>query len=104
MGNRAPSSERADDRVSRANPNHSVAKGVLAARLNALLDERLISQTTAGHILGMPQPKVSAIRNYKLNGISLERLLQALADLGQHVDIVVSPSTPEVPAGIRVAA
>ena len=35
---------------------------------------------------------------------SLDRLLQALADLGQHVDIVVRPSTPEVPAGIRVAA
>ena len=92
------------ERAPRANLNHSAAKRGLAARLNALLDERLISQTAAGHILGMPQPKISAIRNYKLNGISLERLLQALADLGQHVDIVVSPSSPEVPAGIRVAA
>jgi hypothetical protein len=52
----------------------------------------------------MPQPKVSAIHNYKLRGISLERLLQALADLDQHVEIVVSPSTPAVPPGIRVAA
>jgi len=52
----------------------------------------------------MPQPKVSAIRNYKLRGISVERLLQALADLGQHVDIVVKQATPTIPAGIRVPA
>jgi predicted XRE-type DNA-binding protein len=91
-------------RVARADLNHFPAKRILAARLNSLLDERSINQKAAGQVLGMPQPKISAIRNYKLNGISLERLLQALADLGQHVDIVIRPSTPEVPAGIRVAA
>lgn len=46
----------------------------------------------AGRLLGMSQPKVSALRNYKLRGISLERLLEALADLGQDVEIVVSSS------------
>jgi hypothetical protein len=30
----------------------------------------------------MPQPKISAIRNYKLQGISLERLMHALTALG----------------------
>jgi predicted XRE-type DNA-binding protein len=104
MATRTPSLDYVYGRVARAELNHSAAKRVLAARLNVLLDERLISQTAAGQILGMPQPKVSAIRNYKLNGISLERLLQALADLGQHVDIVVRPSSPAVPAGISVAA
>jgi predicted XRE-type DNA-binding protein len=52
----------------------------------------------------MPQPKVSAIRNYKLRGISLERLMRALTALGQHVEIVVSPSTKEAPPRIEVAA
>jgi len=52
----------------------------------------------------MPQPKVSAIRNYKLRGISLERLMQALTALGQHVEIVVSPSNRTAPARINVAA
>jgi predicted XRE-type DNA-binding protein len=41
----------------------------------------------------MPQPKVSVIGNYKLRGISLLRLLLALAALGQHVEIVVTPSS-----------
>jgi hypothetical protein len=30
----------------------------------------------------MPQPKISAIRNYKLQGISLERLMHALTAWG----------------------
>ncbi len=53
----------------------------------------------------MPQPKISAIRNYKLQGISLERLMHALTcQLGQHVKIVVTPSRRGAPAGIKVTA
>lgn len=52
----------------------------------------------------MPQPKISAIRNYKLQGISLGRLMHALTALGQHVEIVVTPSRRGAPAGIKVAA
>jgi predicted XRE-type DNA-binding protein len=37
----------------------------------------------------MPQPKVSAIRNYRLNGISLERLIAALVALDQSITITV---------------
>jgi predicted XRE-type DNA-binding protein len=52
----------------------------------------------------MPQPKISAIGNYKLQGISLERLMHALTALGQHVKIVVTPSRRGAPAGIKVTA
>ncbi len=76
----------------------------IASKLNQLIDARGLSQTEAGEMLGMPQPKVSAIRNLKLSGISLERLLQALAALDQHVDIIVAPSRRGMPAGIRVGA
>jgi predicted XRE-type DNA-binding protein len=75
---------------------------VLASKLNQLIDARGFSQAQAAQVLGMPQPKISAIRNLKLNGISLERLLQALASLDQHVDIVVGPSRRGMPAGIHV--
>lgn len=81
--------------------DHSV-KSAIASKLNQLIDARGLSQAEAGEVLGMPQPKISAIRNLKLTGISLERLLQALAALGQHVNIVVSPSRRGMPAGIRV--
>src|SRR5450759_106984 len=53
-------------------------KAMLAMKLNALLEAQGLTQTRASKILGMPQPKISAIRNYKLRGISLERLMQAL--------------------------
>jgi predicted XRE-type DNA-binding protein len=80
------------------------ARATLALKLNRLLDEKKLSQAEAAGILGMPQPRISAIRNYKLQNISLERLMQALTALGQHVEIVVSPSSRRVPARIRVAA
>jgi hypothetical protein len=47
---------------------------------------------------------VSAIRNYRLRGISLERLMKALTALGQHVEIVITPSSKRAPARIDVAA
>jgi predicted XRE-type DNA-binding protein len=75
------------------------AKQILAQKINVLVDARGLNQVEAAQVMRMPQPKVSAIRNGKLRGISLERLLQALADLGQRVDIVVKPSSPAMPAG-----
>lgn len=75
---------------------------MIATKLNELIDSRRLSQAEAGGVMGMTQPKVSAIRHLKLTGISLTRLLQALAALGQHVDIVVSSARPGVPPGIRV--
>jgi predicted XRE-type DNA-binding protein len=52
----------------------------------------------------MPQPKISAIRNYKLQGISLARLMHALTVLGQSVRIVICPSKKRAAARINVAA
>lgn len=75
----------------------------MASKLNELLDANGLSQSAAAHLLGMPQPKVSAIRNYKLRGISLERLMQALLALNQQVEIVVKPSGKAGSRSIRVA-
>lgn len=80
------------------------AKAVLAFKLNELIDKRSLSQTEAAHITGMTQPKVSQVRRYKLKNISLERLMQALVSLDQHVEIVVRPAQRTHVAGITVAA
>jgi predicted XRE-type DNA-binding protein len=80
------------------------AKAILAKMINDIVERRNLTQTDAAKLLGMPQPKVSAIRNYKLRGISLERLMQALTALGQHVEIVVRPSSRRSPPRIDVAA
>ena len=80
------------------------AKAALALKLNELIDQRGLSQTETAAITGMTQPKVSQVRRYKLQNISLERLMQALVSLDQHVEIVVRPAQPAQAHGITVAA
>lgn len=79
------------------------AKATLASKVNELLDSNGLSQSAAAQVLRMPQSKVSAIRNYKLRGISLERLMQALLSLNQQVEIVVKPGNKRSCSSIRVA-
>lgn len=80
------------------------AKTVLAVKLNSLIEKRNLSQIEAARITGMTQPKVSQVRRYKLQNISLERLMRALVSLDQHVEIVVRPAHRAQGAGIKVAA
>ena len=80
------------------------AKATLAVKFNELLERRGLSQTEAAAITGMTQPKVSQVRRYKLQNISLERLMQALVSLDQRVEIVVRPARRAHAAGITVAA
>jgi predicted XRE-type DNA-binding protein len=79
-------------------------KALLAMKLNALIDQRDLSQAAAAAIIGMTQPKVSQVRRYQLQNISLERLMQALVSLDQRVEIVVQPARRARAAGITVAA
>lgn len=72
--------------------NEISAKAALARKINSIIAHRRLTQSDAAALLEMPQPKISAIRNQRLQGISLERLMQALTALGQHVEIIVSPS------------
>lgn len=80
------------------------AKTILAVKLNTLIDKRDLTQTEVAHITGMTQPKVSQVRRYKLQNISLERLMQALVSLDQEIEIVVRPARRSHAAGITVAA
>lgn len=42
-------------------------------------------------MLGVPQPKVSALVNYRLDGFSVEKLMDFIVALGRDVEIVVRP-------------
>jgi predicted XRE-type DNA-binding protein len=65
------------------------AKLRLAYALNQVLDGRTLSQAEAAKVLGVTQPKVSALRHYKLAGFSVERLMNLLTALDQDVEIVI---------------
>ena len=63
------------------------AKAILAVKLTELIGRRGPSQTEAAAITGMTQTKLSQIFRYKLQNVSLERLVQALVSLDQQVEI-----------------
>lgn len=65
------------------------AKLRLAFALNQVLEQQGLTQTAAAKLLGLTQPKVSALRNYKLSGFSVERLMTLLTILDQDVEIVI---------------
>jgi predicted XRE-type DNA-binding protein len=65
------------------------AKLRLAYALNQVLEARKLSQADAAKVLGVTQPKVSALRHYKLAGFSVERLMNLLTAVDQDVEIVI---------------
>ncbi len=65
------------------------AKLRLAYALNQVLEQRKLTQAEAAKVLGVTQPKVSALRRYKLAGFSVERLMTLLTALDQDVEIVI---------------
>jgi len=66
------------------------AKLRLAYALNQVLDDRHLSRNATGRRLGLSQPKVSALKNYKLAEISVERLMTSLSALDHDVEIVIT--------------
>ena len=69
--------------------SQKLAKVQLAVALRQLIEEKRLSQTAAAHLLGINQPKVSALVNYRLAGFSVERLMHFLNALGCDVEIVL---------------
>ena len=65
------------------------AKLRLAYALNQVVENRALTQSAAATLLGLSQPKVSALRNYKLAGFSVERLMNLLTALDQDIEIVI---------------
>jgi len=61
----------------------------LAYAINGIIDERGLTQGAAAERLGINQPKVSALRNYKLDGFSVERLMTFLTALDRDVEIII---------------
>ena len=70
-------------------PDERLTKAQLAVAINALLQRRRLAQTKAARQLSISQPKVSALRNYKLDGFSVERLMHFLTALDQDVEIMI---------------
>ena len=76
----------------------------LVVALNQIIQERRLPQAAAARALGVNQPKVSALTNYRLDGFSVERLMNFLNALGRDVEIVIRRPRSRKSAGIHVTA
>jgi predicted XRE-type DNA-binding protein/uncharacterized protein (DUF433 family) len=83
-------------------PDLELAKADLAREIVGILEERHLTQKQAAAILGIDQPKVSALVNGRLGVFSTERLMRFLTRLDRDVDITVAAKGSHQPA-VRVA-
>jgi predicted XRE-type DNA-binding protein len=85
------------------NSDELLIKAELVHHISELISERKLTQVEAAEILGIDQPKVSALVRGKLSGFSTERLFRFLNALGSSVEIRVTPkSQSNIQAQTRV--
>ena len=81
-----------------------LAKAEMAARIMSEIGRRRLTRRQAARILGIDQPKVSALKQGRLSGFSIERLMRFLLLLGRDVEIAVKEKPQSrTTAGLRVA-
>lgn len=73
------------------NAAEEMTKAELAWEIECIIKNRKLTQAKAAAMMGVNQPKVSALLRRKLSGFSVERLIHFLNLLGQDIDIVVRP-------------
>jgi len=64
----------------------------IAQTIVVAINERNLTQVEAAEIMGIDQPKVSALMRGRLEGFSLQRLLNLVTALGRDVDIQIKKS------------
>ena len=71
----------------------------LAHAINGVIARRRLTQVATAEKLHVNQPKVSALANYRLEGFSVERLMNFLTALDQDVEIVIKNKPRSRPGG-----
>ncbi|WP_321473729.1 helix-turn-helix transcriptional regulator [uncultured Paludibaculum sp.] len=80
-----------------------LAKAELASKIIAEIQHKRLTQSQAAEMLGIDQPKVSALKQGKLAGFSIERLMRMLLRLGRDIEISVKERPKSRGARLRVA-
>jgi predicted XRE-type DNA-binding protein len=88
-----------------AEPEEELTKAQLASHIRQVIKRRRLTQVAAAALMGIDQPKVSALLNGRLANFSSDRLMRLLTALGQDVEIVVKAKPSNRERGrIRVIA
>jgi len=73
------------------NAEEKQTKVRLAFAINQIVAGPYLSQMAAARSLNVSQSKISALRNYQLDGFSVERLMNFLTALDRDVEILIRP-------------
>lgn len=76
-------------------PEEHLVKAQLVGRIADAIAARGVTQMRAAEVLGVPQPKVSALLRGDVTGFSLERLFRLLIALDNDIAIIVEPKSRE---------
>jgi len=87
-----------------ADADEKQTKVRLAVTINQIIASASLSPAAASEVLKINQPKISALANYRLDGFSVERLMNFLNALGRDVEIVIRKAPGRRTPKIRVTA
>lgn len=73
-----------------SDPEERLAKADLASKIASVIKARGLTQAQAGDIVGLPQPKVSALMRGRLDEFSTDRLFRILNKIGVSVSMVLT--------------
>lgn len=85
-----------------ANPEELVIKAELARQIAKIITQEEMNQAEAAQILGVDQPKISALMKGDLSSFSTERLFRFLNAFDCDVEIVVKNKRSDYPAKTKV--
>jgi predicted XRE-type DNA-binding protein len=85
-----------------ADAGEHLIKAGLVVRIERTIRQRKLTQAAAAQLMGIDQPKISAMLAGQFRGYSVERLMRFLVALGHDVEIVVKPRKHRI-AELRVA-
>jgi predicted XRE-type DNA-binding protein len=76
-----------------ADAGEHLIKAGLVVRIDRTIRKRKLTQSAAAQLMGIDQPKISAMLGSQFRGYSVERLnlMRFLVALGHDVEIVVKP-------------
>ncbi len=75
--------------ISLPEPDEELTKAQRASQIREVVRRRRLTQVAAASLMGIDQPKVSALLNGRLGNFSSERLMRLLTALGQDIEITV---------------
>ena len=85
-------------------PDEELVKANLVIAIGQAIRQRKLTQVRAAALLGIDQPKVSALLKGRFGGFSTDRLLRLLLALDRDIDIVVKPARDRPHVTVRVAS